>query len=84
MFKSNTLDRDKKKKKKFSLFNKGGDKKDVQSGEESENDLESFEPVPYELVVDHRSKSTSFHEEIHHFGFFASRLCTARHHLWSI
>ncbi|CAF0856080.1 unnamed protein product [Adineta steineri] len=51
---SNTLDRDKKKKKKFGLFNKTGDKKDAQSGEESENEIDITEPVfSYELVIQH-------------------------------
>jgi hypothetical protein len=59
-FKSSTLDRDKKKKKKFGLFNKTGEKKDTQSGEDSENEPESFEPVPsYELVTEHKSKKKS-------------------------
>jgi hypothetical protein len=56
--KSNTLDRDKKKKKKFGLFNKSGDRKDAQSGEDSENEPENSEPVPsYELVTQHESKT---------------------------
>lgn len=56
-FQSSTLDREKKKKKKFNLFNKSGEKKDTQSGEDSENEPENSEPVPsYELVVQHESK----------------------------
>ncbi len=55
--KSNTLDRDKKKKKKFGLFGKSGDRKDAQSGDESENEQDNLEPVPsYELVVQHEGK----------------------------
>lgn len=53
---SSTLDRDKKKnKKKLGLFNKSGEKKDTQSGEDSENEPDNSEPVPsYELVVQHQ------------------------------
>ncbi len=57
LFKSNTLDRDKKKKKKFGLFGKSGDRKDAQSGDDSDNELENLEPVPsYELVTQHEGK----------------------------
>ncbi len=57
VFKSNTLDRDKKKKKKFGLFGKSGDRKDAQSGDDSDNELENLEPVPsYELVTQHEGK----------------------------
>jgi len=71
--KSNTPEREKKKKKKFSLFNKSGDRKDAQSGEESENEPENSEPLlSYELVTQHESKlrlcfllKYSSHDEMH-------------------
>lgn len=54
---SSTLDRDKKKKKKFTLFNKTGDKRETQSGDDSEIDTENLEPIlSYELVEQHESK----------------------------
>lgn len=57
---SNTLDRDKKKKKKFGLFGKAGDKKDAQSGDDSDNEQDNLEPVPsYELVTQHESKESN-------------------------
>ena len=63
--KSNTLDRDKKKKKKGGLFTKSGDKKDAQSGEESENELDNSQPVPsFELVIQHDSKQILFYLNI--------------------
>ncbi|CAF0737147.1 unnamed protein product [Adineta steineri] len=56
---SNTLDRDKKKKKKFGLFGKSGDRKDAQSGDESDNEQDNLEPVPsYELVSQHEVTHT--------------------------
>lgn len=55
--KANTPDHDKKKKKKMGLFNKSSDKKDLQSGEDTENESEYFEPVPsYQLLTQHKSK----------------------------
>ncbi len=55
--KSNTLDRDKKKKKKFGLFGKSGDRKDAQSGDDSDNEQDNLEPVPsYEMVTQHEGK----------------------------
>lgn len=61
LFKSNTLDRDKKKKKKFGLFSKSGDRKDTQSGDESDNEQDNLEPVPsYELVTQHEGKKQLF------------------------
>jgi hypothetical protein len=59
-FKSNTLDRNRKKKKKFALFHTD-DKKGTQSEEDSEIEPENSEGVPsYELVVDHKSKKYRF------------------------
>ncbi|CAF3465528.1 unnamed protein product [Rotaria sp. Silwood1] len=56
---SNTLDRDKKKKKKFGLFGKSGDRKDTQSGDDSDNEQDNLEPVPsYELVTQHEVNHT--------------------------
>ncbi len=58
--KSNTLDRDKKKKKKFGLFGKSGERKDAQSGDDSDNEQDNLEPVPsYELVTQHEGKEDS-------------------------
>ncbi|CAF3924884.1 unnamed protein product, partial [Rotaria sp. Silwood2] len=52
---SNTSDHEKKKKKKIGLFTKTGDKKDLQSGEDTENESENLEPVPsYELITQHK------------------------------
>lgn len=57
---SNTLDRDKKKKKKFGLFGKSGDRKDAQSGDESDNEQDNLEPVPsYEMVTQHEGRLNS-------------------------
>ena len=44
-FQSNTTERDKKKKKKPGPPNKTGAKRETQSGEDSENEPESLEPV---------------------------------------
>ncbi|CAF1508350.1 unnamed protein product, partial [Rotaria sordida] len=56
---SNTLDRDKKKKKKFGLFGKSVDRKDTQSGDDSDNEQDNLEPVPsYELVTQHEVNHT--------------------------
>lgn len=56
---SNTLDRDKKKKKKFGIFGKSGDRKDTQSGDDSDNEQDNLEPVPsYELVTQHEINHT--------------------------
>lgn len=56
-FKSNTLDREKKKKKKFGLFGKSGDRKDTQSGDDSDNEQDNLDLVPsYELVTQHEGK----------------------------
>ncbi|CAF2449682.1 unnamed protein product [Rotaria sp. Silwood2] len=56
---SNTLDRDKKKKKKFGLFGKSGDRKDTQSGDDSDNEQDNLEPVPsYEMVTQHEVNHT--------------------------
>ena len=55
------MDRDKKKKKKFGLFGKSGDRKDAQSGDESDNEPDNLEPVPsYELVTQHEGKQKEF------------------------
>ncbi|CAF4594175.1 unnamed protein product [Rotaria sp. Silwood1] len=52
---SNTPDHEKKKKKKIGLFSKTGDKKDVQSGDDTENESENLEPVPsYQLLTQHK------------------------------
>ena len=52
-FKSNTLERDKnKKKKKPGFFNKSGAKREAQSAEESDNELENLEPVPSYRVLE--------------------------------
>ncbi|CAF0833766.1 unnamed protein product [Didymodactylos carnosus] len=58
---SNTLDRDKaKKKKKFGLFGKGGDnRKETQSGDDTDNEPDNLEPVAsYELVTQHELNHT--------------------------
>jgi len=57
LVKSNTLDRDKKKKKKFGLFGKSGDRKDAQSGDDSDIEQDNLESVPsYEMVTQHEGK----------------------------
>ncbi|CAF4445313.1 unnamed protein product [Rotaria socialis] len=56
---SNTLDREKKKKKKFGLFGKSGERKDAQSGDDSDNEPDNLEPVPsYEMVTQHEVNHT--------------------------
>lgn len=78
------MDREKKKKKKFGLFGKSGDRKDVQSGDDSDNEQDNLEPVPsYELVTQHEgTKITLFRASSHRLIFSESH--TTRDSLWSI
>ncbi|CAF1247369.1 unnamed protein product, partial [Didymodactylos carnosus] len=51
--KNNTLDRDKsKKKKKFGLFGKGGDRKENQSGDDTDNEPDNPESVSSYVLVE--------------------------------
>lgn len=75
-FQTNTIERDKKKKKKSTgFFSRTTDKSDGQSGEDSEFESENFGPIAsYTPISQHESKFSLFFSNLFKSIFFFSQL----------